>query len=628
MTIKEIAALAGVSISTVSKIMNHKDASISPETRERVLRIVKEFNYTPYSGVAASADPDPFVIGVLVRSAETNLALNGIISAARELGYTVLVTESDGQEELELRGILALCRHRVSGVLWEPLNERSLSYADRFAASRIPFLLFNSANADGALNIDFERMGYDASMALIQSHHTEIACLLSPGTRTERFLSGYRRCLFESGIPYQEGLIFHEVDDSLIHKITRHAVTGVVSSHFKTALCLYRDLNALHYQIPRDVSLVSLRNDSREFTAYPEISTLTIPHFHFGRHLGAQLISLIENPDHAPAPFGEHPSLDNSATIDIPLTRRTQPIIVVGSINIDTYLKMDRLPSTGKSTLTSSSAIYAGGKGMNQAVGASRLGGHVALIGAVGNDVDADLIYSSLREQGIDTGGVRSTAGSVTGKAYIFVQRDGDSLISILAGANASLSEEDIYRNRRYFENGRFCLVQTEVPPDAVLAACRTARACGVTTILKPASCLSLAPELLKYVDILVPNQDEITLLCPEGTLEEKADFFLKQGVQTVIITLGADGCYVKTAEWAESFPAEKFQAIDNTGACDAFISALAVYLQKGRSLRQAVRIATFAAGFCITREGVVPSLIDRGSLEAYIAQQAPELLI
>ena len=87
MTIKEIAALAGVSISTVSKIMNHKDASISPETRERVLRIVKEFNYTPYSGVAASADPDPFVIGVLVRSAETNLALNGIISAARELGW-------------------------------------------------------------------------------------------------------------------------------------------------------------------------------------------------------------------------------------------------------------------------------------------------------------------------------------------------------------------------------------------------------------------------------------------------------------------------------------------------------------------------------------------------------------
>ena len=126
---------------------------------------------------------------------------------------------------------------------------------------------------------------------------------------------------------------------------------------------------------------------------------------------------------------------------------------------------------------------------------------------------------------------------------------------------------------------------------------------------------------------VVCMEKTNIRYVLPEH-LEEKADFFLKQGVQTVIITLGADGCYVKTAEWAESFPAEKFQAIDNTGACDAFISALAVYLQKGRSLRQAVRIATFAAGFCITREGVVPSLIDRGSLEAYIAQQAPELLI
>ena len=126
----------------------------------------------------------------------------------------------------------------------------------------------------------------------------------------------------------------------LIHKITRHAVTGVVSSHFKTALCLYRILNALHYQIPRDVSLVSLRNDSREFTAYPEISHPDDPPIFISDAIwGLSLISLIENPDHAPAPFGEHPSLDNSATIDIPLTRRTQPIIVVGSINIDTYLK-------------------------------------------------------------------------------------------------------------------------------------------------------------------------------------------------------------------------------------------------------------------------------------------------
>ena len=148
--------------------------------------------------------------------------------------------------------------------------------------------------------------------------------------------------------------------------------------------------------------------------------------------------------------------------------------------------------------------------------------------------MDADLIYSSLREQGIDTGGVRSTAGSVTGKSvYYLVQRDGDSLISILAGANASLSEEDIYRNRRYFENGRFCLVQTEVPPDVVLAACRTARACGVTTILK-AGFLSL-PGSGAFKNMWISwFQTKMRSPCSaqRGRWKRKADFFLKQGVQ------------------------------------------------------------------------------------------------
>ncbi len=326
----------------------------------------------------------------------------------------------------------------------------------------------------------------------------------------------------------------------------------------------------------------------------------------------------MENPDYVPLPFQEQPKLDNDTTIGIPFTKRTQPLIIVGSINIDTYLKMEQLPSTGKSTITTSSAVYPGGKGMNQAVGATRLGARTALIGVVGNDVDADVIYSSLRSHGIDASSVRSSVDQVTGKAYIFV----------LAGANADLSPEDIQRNRRYFESGRFCLVQTEIPEATVFAACKLARSCGVSTILKPSACSHLNPELLPYVDILVPNLDEINLLCPDGTLKEKAEYFLKRGVGTVIVTLGADGCYVKSEDWEEAVPAVKFQSVDNTGACDAFISALAVYLQRGRTMRQAVRIATYAAAFSITREGVTPSLIDRRSLEAYIHQEEPELLL
>ena len=276
MTIKEIARLAGVSISTVSKVMNRKDSSISPETRDRVLRIIQEFNYTPYSNShVTNANTKSYTIGVLVRNVEKCHALNRLMQAARFHGYTILVSECFDLPDLEFRGVTALCRHGVDGVLWEPLNEDSLKYTESFRTYKIPFLLFNSHQVEGALNMDYEQMGYAATMALVNADHKDIACLLSEGTRTEGFLSGYKRCLFDSGIPYQDNLVFYDISDNLIHKITGHTVTGIVSSHFAAANQLYGELYSRHYQIPHDVSLVTLRNASREASAFPKISTIS-----------------------------------------------------------------------------------------------------------------------------------------------------------------------------------------------------------------------------------------------------------------------------------------------------------------------------------------------------------------
>lgn len=628
MTIKEIASLAGVSISTVSKVMNHKDASISPETRERVQRIIKEFNYTPYSNsYINSAGTKSYTIGVLLRSAELNRSISSIIEAANTLGYTILLYECSNQSELEFRGVTAFCRHGVDGVLWEPLNKDSVKYAKSFRSANIPYIFFNSSQIDGALNMNFEQMGYDAAMALVNSHHTDIACLLSKGTRTERFLTGYKRCLFDAGIPFQENLVFNGITDNLLHKIASHMITGIVSSHFAAANQLYGELYSHHYQIPYDVSLVSLQNADRDPSAFPKISTLPTPHKQFGQHLCRQLIHMIENPAAIPAPFETHSILEDYSTISVPFTTKCPPILVVGSINIDTYLKMDHLPSTGKSTLTSSSSIYPGGKAVNQAIGAAKLGAHAALIGAVGNDVDSDLVYAALESYSIDASAVRRIPDSATGKAFIFVQQDGESMFSILSGANDALTPDDIKHNSRLFENSRFCLIQTEIPQNTVLAACQMAHKNHVATILKPSSCAVLEPELLANIDILVPNRDEINILAPNGGLREKCDFFLRQGVKTVIVTLGSDGCYVKSADLDEQVPAIPFHPVDNTGACDAFISALAIFLQEGYSLSKAVRIATYAAGFSITREGVPDALVDRGTLETYIRQVEPSLL-
>ena len=127
MTIKEIANLAGVSISTVSKIVNNKADNINVETRNRVLKIVKEYNYTPYGAAKSISNAKTFIIGVLLKhTSQTNLLLDGIMQAAQRHGYNVLVCDSMDQEENELKHITALCRHNVDGVIWEPVSRNSL----------------------------------------------------------------------------------------------------------------------------------------------------------------------------------------------------------------------------------------------------------------------------------------------------------------------------------------------------------------------------------------------------------------------------------------------------------------------------------------------------------------------
>lgn len=625
MTIKEIAQMAGVSISTVSKIMNQKDSSISAETRERVLHIIKEFNYAPYSHTPGSSGRS-FLLGLLIRHCESKDILNGILDAARAMGYLVLVAQTDADPSAEQKALHKFRRHHVDAVLWEPQNGNSLLHTQILEEACIPYLLFNSYQAEEACNIDFFQIGFTAVSALIKTNHRNIACLLSGESYKEQFLGGYRQCFLDAGIPYQEQLIFHEICDDLLGSITTHAVTGIVCSSFPSALRLYERLNQLHYRIPRDVALISLQNDEQKNIDFLPISTIMIPYFSFGSYLCQSLIRLTEDGE-AVSKFEAGLSVRQAETIPMPSSRHFQKLTVVGSINIDNYLKVKELPATGKTISTTDFSLFPGGKGMNQAIGASLLGAKVALIGAVGNDMDANHIFAALDKHDINSGSVVRYPDTATGKAYIFVQPDGNSMISILSGANAALCPEDILQNEDAFKDSGYCLFQTEIPQDVLIQAGRLAYKYGVKTILKPSACSHIDPELLKYVDLLVPNLNEINILCPGKSLREQADTFLNAGVETVIITLGEQGCYLKTRQEEQYFPAQNFLAVDNTGAGDAFICTLAVYLQKGFSLDDSIRIATYAAGFCVSREGVTPALIDQSTLESYIRKKEPELL-
>lgn len=150
-------------------------------------------------------------------------------------------------------------------------------------------------------------------------------------------------------------------------------------------------------------------------------------------------------------------------------------------------------------------SISPGGKGTNQAVGVAKLNHKVTLLGNVGNDLDVGLIYSCLEEHGIDSSGIHRDRSVNTGKAYIQIQDDGESIITLLTGANATLTAQTLRNNRHFFENCAYCLLQTEIAIEAVEEAVLIAKENNVKTILKPAAVSSLSENILKHTDILIP---------------------------------------------------------------------------------------------------------------------------
>lgn len=140
MTIKDIAGLAGVSISTVSKIINGKDEHINPQTRTRVLQIVKEYNFTPYAAVKSSPDAKKFLLGVLLHSSRASASLlSGILQSAQEHSYGILLLESKGDPQQEAKHISTLCRNGIDGLLWEPSSADLSSHCDFLKRQKIPY---------------------------------------------------------------------------------------------------------------------------------------------------------------------------------------------------------------------------------------------------------------------------------------------------------------------------------------------------------------------------------------------------------------------------------------------------------------------------------------------------------
>lgn len=301
-------------------------------------------------------------------------------------------------------------------------------------------------------------------------------------------------------------------------------------------------------------------------------------------------------------------------------------VVVVGSVNVDIFLKVPRMPQVGETILGRRFYWHIGGKGANQAVGVARLGVPVYFVGKVGNDPFQQRIVDQLKREGVNTEFVAQDEGNPSGMAVILVDKEGRNCITVIGGANRNLSKKDVERARKVILKADILLLQLEIPLETVEYTLRLARESGVCTILNPAPANILNPGILSNTEILVPNRDEAEKLTgvkitSHQKAKEAGALLLGKGVKAVVLTLGEEGALLVTREKTRHFYGVPVKSLDTTGAGDSFIAALVTVLIQDKDLEEAVRYANYAASLSVTKLGAQASLPHKEELENFIAQ-------
>lgn len=290
-------------------------------------------------------------------------------------------------------------------------------------------------------------------------------------------------------------------------------------------------------------------------------------------------------------------------------------VTVVGSLNVDTTMKIKRMPLPGETISTLGKSSAAGGKGANQAVSAARSGAQTFFVGEVGKDSGGEMMLNDLRENGIDVSGIRENAQVGTGSAAILLDEHGQNSILVYGGANQQLSVDDVNAAKKQIMEADFVVAQFETPQAATLRAFELAKENGVTTILNPAPAQKIDPAVLKLTDLIIPNETESQaltgiIITDETSMLMSAAKFAQMGVRNLIITVGAKGAFYCTQDGYNFIPAFKVNAVDTTAAGDTFIGALASQLKPDMSnIEKTLVYAQRASSLAVQKMGALPSI-------------------
>ncbi len=276
-------------------------------------------------------------------------------------------------------------------------------------------------------------------------------------------------------------------------------------------------------------------------------------------------------------------------------------IVVVGSVNIDLVAIVDEMPRPGETVAATDFTTVHGGKGANQAVAASRLGGNVALVAALGSDAEATVLREGLADEGIDIDNVMMMRHMRSGTALITVDAHGENAIVVYPGANGSL--ELTRDSLSMIEAADVLLMQLEIPMSTVVSA---AKASQGTVIVNAAPALVLPEVLLDSIDVLIVNEHERLVALGQDTAER---------VPTIITTLGARGASVVDDTGTASVPAPSVEVVDTTGAGDTFCGAFAEALDRGEATIDAVRWAVRAGALSTGGVGARTAMPTRADM-------------
>ncbi len=297
-------------------------------------------------------------------------------------------------------------------------------------------------------------------------------------------------------------------------------------------------------------------------------------------------------------------------------------VLIIGSSNMDLNIYSQRLPKPGETVTGGTFQQFLGGKGANQAVASTRSGANTVFIGKIGTDAFGEQMISQLSSEGIDISYIIRDSQHASGVAFIMIDESGENMISVAPGANFHLDKSDIIKYADIIKNASSLVVQMEIPIDTIEELLRIASEGDVIKILNPAPLKAIPVNVLKNIDILIPNEGELirlyTLLnLPEVKSDGKnkiiqtSKAIAELGINFVITTLGSEGCLIYDRENEEviGVPAVKVKAIDTVGAGDCFNGVLASKLSNGESIINAVKYATAAASIAVTRKGAQASM-------------------